>query len=256
MKKMICAFMAIVMCMALAVPALASSGGTSYSGGLVEPTISVTVPKSTKIFLNPYQIAISRNTIASGDETFSGESIQSGSDTLSSLIITPTAVLKNLSDVPVNVSVTVTGSIPQNSKAVFHTAPPLATDVLKRVFLYLDWENKGNLADADAPKASDVFEWATDTPASTRYDTSKVFVNAVATPNGTQAVVAAVAKPLTNITTMPAKKVVNGVTQASYVVMNIGGACSTTPTERWTEDDVVDVKLAYTFQATNNSVSS
>jgi hypothetical protein len=255
MKKMICAFMAIVMCMAMAVPALASSGGTSYSGGLVAPTIEVVVPASTKIFLNPYQIAISRTDIASGDAMLSGESITSGDVTLTSLVITPTAVLKNKSDVPVNVSLTATGTIPTTSNATFATAPLATTEKNKKVFLYLEWDNKGNLADANAPKATEVFTWSTDTPDSTKYDATKVF--STTNTNGTQAVIKSGALVLKDIVKMPPKKVVSASeTQYSYLTMNIGGGCTTTPTEKWAATDVVDVALAYTFQATNNSVSS
>lgn len=237
MKKMFCAFLAIAMCMALALPAFADdenqiASGTNYTGSVTTPTIKVTAPTSAAVILNPYLIAIEKNSVVSG----------SGANTIQPSVITPTLVLKNESNVPLKMTLTVTGEIPNGSTAKFLTAAPAPTEKNHGVFMYVDVLNKGSLA--TAPEASQVLSGIT------AYADANVY--SATNTTGTQCVVKAGAVKMTDFITLA----VPAANQAGYVTIDIGGECATTPTDAWAATDTVNVALAFTFTSTSNSTGS
>ena len=234
MKKMFCAFLAIAMCMALALPAFADDdivSGTDYTGSVQTPTIKVTAPTSAAVILNPYLISITKASVVSG-----------GSGNFQPSVVTPTLVLKNQSNVPLKMTLTVTGEIPQGSTAKFLTAAPAATEKNHGVFMYVDVLNKGSLA--TAPTAAQVLSDGV-----TAYADANVY--SATNTSGTQCVVKAGAVKMTDFMTLA----VPAANQAGYVTIDIGGECATTPTDAWAATDTVNVALAFTFTSTSNTVS-
>lgn len=243
MKKTICAFLAIVMCMALAIPVFADddiASGTQYTGKIQTPTIKVTAGTTNAVILNPYLIKITKQSVLSGDL-----SITSGDNFATTpSVVSPTLVLTNESNVPIKMSLSVTGQIPQGSTAKFLTSDTTSTDKTHGVFMFVSVTNVGSKADANKPTASDGLTTPPQYAASSVYSTSNT--------SGTQAVVKAGEVKMTDFTTLA----VPASGEKGYVSIDIGGACSTTPTTAWASTDTVDVKLAFTFTATNNTTSS
>lgn len=242
MKKTISLFLVMVMCMALALPVFAgdatSTGpttnvGAEYEGKVQTATIQVTAGTTGKVFLNPYNIQITKNSVVSG----------SGTTTIAPSVIAPTLVLTNQSNVPLKMSLTVTGVIPTGSTAKFLTTDTTVdTEKNHGVFMYIDVKNKGSLA--TAPTASDSLTSVADYTPSSVYSADN--------PNGTQAVVKAGAVKMTDFTTLA----VPAANQQGYVTVDIGGKCASSPTDPWSDKDTVNVQFAFTFTATKNSGTS
>lgn len=235
MKKITCAFLAIVMCMALAVPALAVSSGTSYAGRLQGYTIAVTAISNSAIVLNPYQVSFTKASVVSG---------ASASDKINPAIFAPSLILKSDSDVPLKMTLTATGSIPNGSNAAFSATQLAATEKNRKVFIYLVVDNQGSKSTSDAPTAAAALDGITAYSASSVWSASNT--------TGTQAVFKVGDVKLTDICTIPVPE----TNESSYVKIDIGGECTKSPTDGWTSTDVVNVSLAYTFQASNNPLTS
>lgn len=239
MKKITCAFLAIVMCMALAVPALAASvaSGTVYSATVQNYTVAVTASANNTIILNPYQVALKPSEIVTGGR----------GDDISPAVFAPTLVLKSTSNVPLKMTLTATGAIPENSNAAFSATPIVDGEKNRKVFLYLAIDNVGPKdSDNEGPQITDSLT-AANVPA---YDASKVW--STSNTRGTQAVFKAGDVKMTDVCVIAVPEANKG----SYVAINIGGECAKSPTVGWTAADKVSISLAYTFQADSNSTAS
>lgn len=220
MKKLFALFLAIAMCMALAVPVFAEDPNrtTTYSLSLEEPTINVTVPTAATVKLNPYQIKVTLAAIGAEDAQGS--------------ILAGKMYLANKSNVPLKMSLVATGSIPSGSSAAFATAAPESTEKNRKVFMFID--------------VADTVEGAVPTDAAlsaVTYDAS----------NTKQGIIKAGDLKMNDILTIP---VPSDADAGNYVTIQIGGACATSPTEKWTSADVVNLSIAFTFIATNNTVAA
>ena len=221
MKKLFSAFLAIAMCMALAVPVFAAQTPNrtmTYTLDLEKPTINVTVPTSATVKLNPYQIKVTLATI--------------GATNAQGSILAGRQYLENKSNVPLKMSLVATGAIPTGSNAAFSTSAPEATEKNRKVFMFVAVGDPVEAAKPSAAALSNVTYSATDTK---------------------QAIIKAGDVKMNDILTIPVPADAN---VGNYVPIDIGGACATTPTDAWTEADVVDLSLAFTFIATNNTVAS
>ena len=127
MKKVLCLVLAMVMLMALAVPAFADDENEVEVGSTVNvPTIDVTLPTAEAITLNPY-----------------GLEVGTGKDTAQ--IQQDAMFLENKSDVAVKVNLAVTGVLPETNtdKVAFATATTVPASgksaaTTKSIFLYVD----------------------------------------------------------------------------------------------------------------------
>ena len=253
MKKLICVFLAIVMCMALALPVFADDEaknvtGTSYSSTVKTPTIKVLGSASNTILLNPYNIAVAKASVVSGDEDTYGTATQTTAG-----VIAPTTVLENKSDVPIKLSISVTGSIPQDSTATFSATEPTATEKTHKVFMYVAVTNVAPAVYGD----TDPIPAATDALVNgiAEYDAEEVY--SATNTDGTQAVVKAGEVKMTDLLTMAVPDTSDSdALERGFVTIDVGGVCSSSPQTPWGEKDKVAVSLAYTFVATNNSVGS
>lgn len=262
MKKLFAAFLAIVMCMALAVPAFANETGnqeagdgdnttpqtdtsedttnrkTEYTIDTKTPNVQVTVPSSGAVKLNPYQIKIKDvSALAIGNGENDGET---GS------VLAAKTFITNKSDVPVKMSITVTGSIPQGSAAKFATGPVSETEQNRAVFMFVDVGAVADAADASALSTATATALCDVT-----YDSTKLY-NA-STKTGSQGVVKTGDLKLVDILTIP----VPGTGKvANYVPIQIGGNCATTPKDAWTAADTVGVTMTFSFTPTVTSSTS
>ena len=94
MKKIISMFLALVMALALAVPAMADD--VKVEGSIQLPTINVVLPSTASMILNPYGLNIK---LDKNDTT--GSTAQ---------IISPVMQVKNLSDIGIKVDIQVAGT--------------------------------------------------------------------------------------------------------------------------------------------------
>jgi hypothetical protein len=223
MKKLIAVFMAIAMCMALAVPALAgeaadpTKGEAKYTSEVKKPTVKVTVGTVGKVILNPYQIKFATKDLVGGSATAE----------INPSVIAPTLLLTNESNVPLKMSIVATGKIDEGSTAKFATAKPADTEKNHAVYLYLVVSDKGELDTAPDVTAA---------PTVADYDAT----------NTSMGLIKAGELKMTDFLTL--KAVTNS--KKAYVTVDFGGACATTPTEPWSDKDTVSVDLAFTFQPT------
>lgn len=125
MKKVLSLVLALAMVLTLAVPAFAGSSTpsntTDITGTTKAPTITVTVPASAAVTVNPYKMEVTV-----------------GSDKVSDQIIFATQYVENTSDVALVFDVTVTGK--KEGNAIFSTTSTAGKIVATNsVFLYAEF---------------------------------------------------------------------------------------------------------------------
>lgn len=218
-KKLFSATMAAAMALSLAIPASAAAVAASYattnvstanSKGLYSsdvnvggdtkiPSVKVTVPTAGGIAVNPYKLKYEID----------------GSNYTEQIVSLP-QYITNESDVPVSITATVTGAIPDNSKATFVTSAPTEKITTKAVYMY--FECLPTKDDSTAPT------WATS------YDKAKhILLNLTGTT-------------LKNFVTMDAKDGTN-----AYAAYHFVGSVATNPSEAWASTDIVNATIAFTF---------
>lgn len=89
----------------------------------VGDVITVEVPESGWVVVNPYGMEVQRDGIVSTDQ-----------------IVSPVMVMENRSAVPVRVDACAVGTTPEGSEAVFVPVPPLPDAQAKEVFLFLEFQ--------------------------------------------------------------------------------------------------------------------
>lgn len=141
MKKIISMFLALVMALALAVPAFASSGKVDVAGAINLPTINVVLPTAASLTLNPYglNVKLDRNDTEGVEDT----------------VISPTMYVKNLSNIGLQVKATVAGTVGKGSTAEFLTAAPTTGSTEKGAYVYVLFNIQDDAATAlDAPSTA------------------------------------------------------------------------------------------------------
>lgn len=129
MKKTSLFCVALALALTLAAPAYASgsNGFQTEITALCElPEISVTVPATAEVFINPYELPV---TIESTEST-------------AQIVSTP-ACIENQSVVPLQVGVTAVGEVYEGSDLFLTSAPTGGTGVIKRVFVYFEIQASG-----------------------------------------------------------------------------------------------------------------
>lgn len=169
------------------------------------PIIRVTIPTRAEVYLNPFEIPVSIGGIESAAQ-----------------VISTPASIANMSEVPLKVDVTVTGTIKENSTMALTETPTGGTGSDKEAFVYFE------IVQANTGNPDDV-TWAV------AYDASKHIV----VKNG------AVTKE--NVLTLPAKTSNDEVAENGYAPFRLAGDAVEEPTDEWNEDDGIDVTVAFTF---------
>ena len=224
-KKIMSTALAGVMALSLSVPVLAADTDleqtTEITGTTQTPTISISVPSSGDVILNPYKMSVD----VSAD--------QDGSDVVNTQIISAPEYIKNKTDVALSISATVTGKVA--GEAVFATAStqggtrPVTT---KSAFVYLEVIDAGAGDDADSTE-----------PTTALTDASWKAYDAKA---ANQILLAAKAVSKANMLTVPAV----ADASSSFIAYRLAGDAASSPTKAWTEADTVSATIAFTFTPT------
>lgn len=223
-KKIMSTALAGVMALSLSATALAEETdlvqSTEIEGSTQTPTISISVPVSGDVILNPYKMSVD----VSAD--------QDGSELVTSQIISAPEYIKNKTDVALSVSATVTGKVA--GEAVFATASTQSGKAVttKSAFVYLEVIDAGAGADADATAPTTVptdADWAA-------YDAKAA----------NQILLAAKAVSKANMLTVPAV----ADASSSFIAYRLAGDAASSPTKAWTEADTVSATIAFTFTPT------
>lgn len=221
-KKLMSTVLAGAMALSLAVPAFAADTdleqSTEISGTTQVPTISISVPATGSIVLNPYKMSVD----ISED--------QDGSQEVNTQIISANSYIKNKTDVALTVSATVTGKTA--GEAVFATATTQGTKAVttKSAFVYLEVVNAGagDDGDATAPTAEPTWSSAYDSKAA-----NQVLLSAKAVTKANMLTVPAVAED-----------------SSSFIAYRLAGDAASSPTKAWTGADTVSATIAFTFTPT------
>ena len=122
-QKVLCALTALVL-LSFTRPAaalLSNERGTVIEAMTRMPIINVTVPGSAEVLINPFQFPVEID----------------GEDRREQIICTP-AMIVSRSDVPLKVSVTVTGGVKEGSDMTLATSPTGGTGTTKSAFVYFE----------------------------------------------------------------------------------------------------------------------
>lgn len=134
-KKIFCLISAFLM-LSSAVPAYAAKANTAtkVKASCDLPKISVSVPATGKVLINPYKL-----------------SMKVGNDVVDDQVVTIPWCIKNESAVPLRVSVTVTGAVKSGSDMLLKTVTTEGTGLTsKSAFLYFEMK----AADSEEPPES------------------------------------------------------------------------------------------------------
>ncbi len=128
MKKITSMFLALVMALALAVPAFASSGTVKVDGSIQLPTINVVLPTTASMVMNPYKMSVKL------DPKDPASAVQDQ-------IVSPVMEVKNLSNIDVQVGIKVQGTIKNTTDtAPAFKASSAAASTDKEAYIYVAFE--------------------------------------------------------------------------------------------------------------------
>lgn len=208
-KGLLCAILALILLFSTqpaSAALLTNQRATIITAPCKLPVIRVTVPTSASVYLNPFQIPVRIGDVESDEQ-----------------IITTPAAIANMSEVPVEVNVTVLGKVASGSDMAMAPAPTGGAGTDKSAFIYFE------MLQADTPDADEV-QWE---PV---YNASKH----IALRNGETVSQA-------NIVTLPAKTLDGEVAEGGYAPFRLAGDVVKKPTTAWTKRDGVIVTVSFTF---------
>lgn len=220
MKKIVSMFLALVMALALAVPAFASSGKVDVAGAINLPTINVVLPTAATITVNPYKLNVK---LDKNDTTGSEDQI-----------ISPLMTVKNLSNIGVQVGANVKGVLGKGSTATFKNATAAAGTTAKEVFVYV----KFLIGDADME--------ATDITAETTPSTGGMVVILSDTETDVATLKPGIAADTTNKTNILAATS-DTKNPAEDGVLGFRFFGDVSKVTDWTDKDTVGATIAFTF---------
>lgn len=214
-KKLFSAIMAVVMIATLALPAFAGSVGSggateesmTYTTNTQTPSVTVTMPTTKKLVLNPYGMTVNINNTDYTDQ-----------------IVNPTDYITNLTQAPLKVGVKATATRAGNTILV--TKPCTGKEVTNNAFLMVEL--------AQAAATTDEPDWIADmTDATTINEKCYPQIIPIESTGKTNAAILSVDKT-------------DGST-ANYIAVKVLGNLAGAPTGGWTEADTANVTLVFTF---------
>jgi len=209
--------LAIVMVMALALPAFASDDEyqVEATGITAAPTIKVTMPKGMNVILNPYKMSYTNSNLSISSAT-------------QATFISPAVSIKNESNVALKMEIK-GGATPSDNLKVVDAANKVQTASApgdKNVFIQLNVEVDKN---ADVAAGTTV---ATTTN------------KALSSSEGTLFGVSGTSDTRLSLTACA----VSGTTVTpNYVWLQFSGDCNSNPKEPYTADDTIGAALTFTF---------
>lgn len=210
-KRLLCAVLALVLLFSAPSAALAANANnmrtTVIDGdGVRLPYIQVTIPSRGTVYINPFKLPIAIGDGEVKDQIFSAP-----------------ANIANKSNVPIEVDITVFGTLKPGSDMSLVSSPTGGTGTAKNAFVYFEIQQ----SDSDDP------EDVTWDPA---YDPAKhaaVIENRLVTYPGTLI--------------LPPRTLDGEVAPGGYAPFRLSGDAVKKPTNPWTELDGIDVIITYTF---------
>jgi hypothetical protein len=233
-KKVLSLALATAMAASLSIPAYASTNNNASSsttsnrdleitGAYQAVSIAVVVPTSGTVIINPYALPVSISS-------------QTGGSKVSKQIVTKPLAIQNQSEVKLDVNVSATATVKGN--LTLATGAVSTTEKKNSAFLYVDLETTTltSAADADVHAAYANQSW-------TDYSTTATNVLALkADTTVTKNAMVTLAKPA-----LDASDAYTGPAAGSIAFVGLNGSCAQNPTEAWTANDGVTVKMAFTF---------
>lgn len=201
MKKRLALCLIAALLLLPPVPARASSGNTVITAEpyLPDIKIEVVVPASGNVYINPNRLPIEVDASIENKQ-----------------IISDSLAIENLSDVPLSVSVEVTGTIKSGSDLRLASESTVGEDTTaKRAFMFFEIQSA---SDPSAVTWSNV------------YREDKHILIRESTRTGKNIIILGAADQ--------AKR---------YGVFRVNGDCVQNPRDAWTEKDGVEVEVAFTF---------
>jgi len=225
-KKLFSLFMAVAMVATLAIPAFAAGdpGGAvdkslDYASTTKIPHVTVAMPASPKIILNPYGMVVNTSVI-------SGDSVVSGDRT--DQIISPVLHIKNQTESAMKVGLKATAT--PSGDAQLSTKPCTGKETTKSAFVMVELAETVSTTEPS---------WIAKMDDSTTIN-EKCYPQIIPTAEGkTSAAILSVSQPTT---------IASGDTLASnHIAIKLMGNLAGTPTGGWKETDTVGLKLEFTF---------
>lgn len=239
MKKLVSLGLALVMCLALMIPALASEQTFATENSALTPTIEVDMPSTAGVILNPYGM------------TYKGGILGGTATSTAQIISNVFAITNKTQGCNLEVKAKITGVMGGNAQLVAINDTGLETDdsnplpvaAIAKKFKAAEKGNKVVLAVTYNFTGADKIAAAAPTSVT---DTSKVTRTAAYTKILTGSEI-----DMDTIVLPPAES-----SKYSFVVYQFSGIAVSKPTEPWTESDSVGASFVYTFTATPDAVTT
>lgn len=210
-RRLLCAVLALVLLLSAQPTAAALTPPYSQSveikGDALIPIISVTVPSSGEVYINPLELPVD---------------IGTGRRDYGQILSTP-ACIANESEVAMQVDLTLTASLKEGNTMKLSSIPTGGSGTQKKAFIYFE------IVQSDTDRDRYV-EWA---PA---FDASKHIV-----------IQDGMSVTKTNVLKLPPITPRGRVAPGGYAPFRLTGDAVTDPTDEWTEKDGINVTVAFTF---------
>ena len=254
-KRTLSLVMAMIMALALAVPAFAAdppaapNTETTITGAYQEAVIDVVVPQTGTAFINPYGLGTSVSKAATdGEVQIKGQ------------IVTAPMYITNNSSLDLDVGASITPALGAKATMKFATSPTAGTpdkeetdpdyvapSTAKAAYVVVQGvastvaSNGEELADADIDKIYE--EYAKDATWASAGTSNALTISSTGT-----------AKPVVvdkfatlKAATLDASGTITKHEAGSIMLYRLSGDCTKTPKDAWTADDTFTVKIAFTF---------
>ena len=235
LKKIASLFLAMVMVLALAVPAFATvtysdknSQSVTMKSATTVPKVQISLPSGAALtntfLLNPYKVGYSVKIGSDTETTVAADAALTGAQ-----VISPVQVISNATNSKMQVDVTVTTTLGGNLKlmtADYANADARQADTKNNAYLLVAMESKP--AGTAAPTATSTV---------TVSDANRIVLKAgdVKNTNYLQPVAAADAE------------------HPNFIWVQFGGSMAEAPTTPWTDKDTATVAFAFTFTPNQNA---
>lgn len=234
MKKITSMFLALVMALALTIPAFASSGTVKVEGTIQLPTINVVLPTTASMVMNPYSMDVKLN--------------PKDTTTVNDQIVSPVMKVTNLSNIDMQVGIQIAGTKGKGDAKFAAADPSTSTD--KEAFIYavfaigdvdVNVTDPGNVM-ADAANVAILEEPAASALTGTLKDVTNFETVAGTVADANNTLCATVLDPVSN-------KQVAGDTG----VLGFKFFGTTSPVTTWTDKDILGATLSFTFTPVANA---
>ncbi len=207
-KVLLCALAALILLCSTrpAAALLSNERSTVIESETRMPIINVIVPSSAEVYINPFQLPVD----------IDGESRRE------QIVCTP-ALIASASDIPLKVSVTVTGTVKPGSDMTLAASPTGGTGTTKSAFVYFE------IVQTNSDYISR-YIWAA------AYDPTRHIAVVPGTP-----------QTKTDLLTLPPLNKYGEIAKGGYAPFRLTGDAVRNPTSEWNEKDGINVTIAFTF---------